>query len=137
MHRVVSLFDLIQIEKSREAFINNDMTLWYEILHELGFDINRDILEQKCLHRPLSTNEPFFGIRWIGTERKDEEWLSSPYCTRENKLEVIGIKDLEFQKDLLDMSRYPQWTQRAMEHMKDVGLEAFTVRYDNKSLYME
>lgn len=137
MHRAVSVYDLMQFEKSREVLLNWDESKFLDILFEIGFDLEREIEKQVVNHRPLTTNKEFFGVRWVGEERKDKDWMESDYCTPDNKLEAIGVIDLELQRELLDMARFPQWTQRAMDYMKDSGLEAFTIRYATNNVYLE
>lgn len=116
--RWVSVFDLLQFERSREAILNDDFTEFYNILYEIGIDIDKEIDVQYVTHRPLSTKTPFTGLRWVGEERRDKEWLESEWCTRENKLELLGAKDVSFLKEIIEMSKLPQFTQRAMDHLK-------------------
>ena len=75
--RWVSVFDLLQFERSREAILNDDFTEFYNILHEIGIDIDKEIDVQYVTHRPLSTKTPFTGLRWVGEERRDKEWTVS------------------------------------------------------------
>lgn len=119
MQRAVSVYDLLTFERSREAILNDDYAEFYNILNELGFDIDRDIDIQKCFHRPLTTpNKVKEGARWVGTERTDQEWVESEYCTEENKLKLLGLKDYAFAKELEMMGSLPQFTQRAMDYLR-------------------
>lgn len=119
MQREISLYDLMEFEKSRKVIVEGDYSGFYDILFELGVDIDEQIDTQDCLHRPLTSgNVVKYGTRWVGVERSDKEWMESEWCTRENKLRVMGRKDPEFVRDLEKMGSYPEFTQRAMDCLK-------------------
>lgn len=119
MQREISIYDLLMFERSREAILTDNYGEFYTILHELGFDVNEEIEVQECLHRPLTAlTEIVDTLRWVGWERVDKEWVDSVYCSDENKLRLLGVKDFSFAKQIVEMSRFPDFTQRAMDYLR-------------------
>lgn len=129
MHRAISIIDLLIFDEVKEILKNGDEKAFEELLFEIGFDINKHIHYQICLHRPMSymaaDKKPIESARWIGEERRDREWMESEYCTYDNKLELIGITDLGFQKELVGMSQPPNFTAMACNHLKENSLEGW------------
>lgn len=118
MHRVLSFYDVEQFPEAVEILINGEEKEVLNFFFSLGFDINRDIEQQYVNHRPMTTKEVWLTYRWIGDERKDEEWINSGYCTKENKLEITGMKDPHLLRDLVQMSRRPNFISMIMEYMQ-------------------
>lgn len=129
MHRIISVIDLLSCAESKEILKNEDEKAFEQLLFDIGFDINQHIDYQICLHRPMSylaaDKHPVEAGRWIGVERKDSAWLESEHCTYDNKLEIIGTKDLEFQKELVAMSQPPNFTLNICEHLKENSVEGW------------
>jgi cobalamin biosynthesis Co2+ chelatase CbiK len=118
MHRIISLVDLRSVPEAREIMEANDAAAWYRLLHDIGFDVNRDIEMEVVAHRPMTSQEVVTCPRWVGHERRDDVWMASEHCTFENKLEVIGIKDLAFQRELVAMGATPNYTAMFIDHIR-------------------
>jgi|SRR5690606_24015844 len=118
MHRALSFYDINKVPEAEEVFVSGDEVKIMNMLFDVGFDIKRPIEQQYCLHRAMTNNQVVEGWRFVGTERKDEEWLRSEYCTRENKLEVVGAKDFHLLKDLIVLDKRPNFTQMIVDHMQ-------------------
>lgn len=119
MQRAVSIFDLLHWESTKQIVHSGNELAFKALMFNLGFDITQEIVEEECYHRPLHTNKTMFGIRWVGRERTDEKWLSSKECTYDNKLERIGLVDVELQKDLLKMSTVPSIMEKMIAQMSE------------------
>lgn len=117
MQRAISVFDLLNWESTREVVLSGDREKLNNLLFELGFDLKEDIVEEECYHRPMHKNELMFGIRWVGRERTDEQWLSDEVCSYDNKLERIGLEDVELQRDLLKMYTVPSIMDKMIASM--------------------
>lgn len=135
MHRCISVIDLLRHKRSRKAIYESDFMEFYNILHEIGFDINKSIEEQNVWHRALHCNKPVLGVRWIGVERTDEEWMSSEYCTRENKMKELGKKDPSLVRELEKMSEIPKFTDRFMEFLSGETESGFKLRATSENTY--
>lgn len=120
MQRAVSIFDLLIYPESRAIVASEDREQLNQLLFSIGFDISKEIEEEVCWHRPLYTNELVYGIRWAGSERIDQEWLESKWCTFDNRLERIGLKDVELQRDLLKMCTVPSIMEKMIASMNDI-----------------
>lgn len=77
VHFSLSLFDLMKIPRFKEASKVNDVKVIEEVLYENGLDIKLGYKAVECLHRPLSSKEPFKGIRFESFERLDQDWIKS------------------------------------------------------------
>ena len=118
MHRIISLVDLRSVPEAREIMESLDYAAWYRLLHDIGFDVSREIEMEVVAHRPMSSQEVVTCPRWVGHERKDAEWVESIHCTFENKLERIGITDLAFQRELVAMGATPNYTAMFIDHIR-------------------
>ena len=118
MHRAVSVIDLLSFPESKAILQNDNKGEFVVLLHTIGFDIKQPIDYQVCHHRALIDGQVYYTGRWVGSERGDDEWLSSEYCTLENRIEKVGIKDLSFQEDLVRMSSLPNYTAMTIDKMK-------------------
>lgn len=123
MHRVVSTFDLLSFDESKKVLSEGSEEDLINLLYELGFSKDHEIEIQECAHRPMVTKAVYNGARFFGRERIDDEWLNSEYCTRENKLELIGVKDTSFLKELLEMSKETNFTAMIVSHINGPGLK--------------
>ena len=73
----LSVFDLMQIPRFKEASKLNDTKIIEEVLWENGLDVKQAYVTNHCLHRTLSSKIPFEGIRFEGQERLDRLWIKS------------------------------------------------------------
>lgn len=123
MFRAISVVDVLSCEEARQILLSQDETAFYTLLNDIGFDLKHEVDYEVCLHRPMVldkiTKTPVETGRWIGTERRDDWWLRSEHCSMENRLEMIGKKDVAFQKELLEMNRRPNFTAMACDYLAD------------------
>ena len=120
MQRAVSVFDLLNHPESKAVVASGDKEQLEQLLFSIGFDISKEIEEEMCWHRPLYTNETMYGTRWIGSERTDQEWLKSEFCTFDNRLERVGLKDVGLQRDLLKMCSVPSIMEKMIASMNEI-----------------
>ena len=119
MHRSISFYDLLLFDQSKQIVMEGKDVELLKLLHDIGFDITKELNYELCYHRPMSTNQVFYGDRIVGAERIDLEWLESEYCTMENRLEIAGMRDLELQRDMIEMMQVGNWTAAFIEYIKD------------------
>lgn len=118
MHRAVSVVDLLSFPESKAILQNNNKGEFVALLYTIGFDIKQPIDYQICNHRALIDGQIYYTGRWVGQERGDDEWLKSVYCTLENRIEKVGVKDLAFQEELNKMSAMPNYTAMTIEKIR-------------------
>jgi hypothetical protein len=82
----LSFYDLDQIVGFKSAKETNNLQELDRILWQCGLDISKGHCIRKCLHRPRSSNIPYDGLRFEGTERVDKEYLISGLASTEAKL---------------------------------------------------
>jgi energy-converting hydrogenase Eha subunit F len=88
------------------------------LLHSLGFCVKMGYTFEECYHRPFTskTKEPIYGMRIVGFERRDPEWVNSEHCSWENKIEEID----EYLKDDLEaMSKQSNFTADILKHIEN------------------
>lgn len=103
VHRAISCWDLMCYEESKEALMGNDEEKIKQILFSLGMDVEQPYDLESCHHRPLlkEDNSPWYGPRFVGVERQDEEYLKSGYASWEAK--VAASNDPHLRKELRRM----------------------------------
>jgi len=118
-HRAISMEDLRAVPEAYKVFMEGSHQDFMDLLYSIGFDTKKDIEVETVFHRPMVHSREVACPRWIGEERSDPEWMASPYCTLENKLVQIGKKDVTFQKELVEMGTFPNYTAMFVDHIKD------------------
>lgn len=73
----LSFYDLLQFPLFKISAKQDDKELMKKIFHEAGIDTNKEFELVEVLHRPITSKEPWFGLRVQGEERLDREWLES------------------------------------------------------------
>ena len=81
----LSFYDLLQYPLFKMAAKQNDEGLMKEIFYQAGMDTSKEFELVEVLHRPVSSKEPWFGLRVQGDERLDKEWLSAGCASFEAK----------------------------------------------------
>lgn len=123
MLRWISVTDLISFPDSKKIVLEGDEDKFAELLHDIGFDIEKGYEFEECLHRPMVfkgvDKQPIMGWRIVGTERRDNQWMMSGYASMENRLEKVGEKDVSLLKDMLDMSKQTNFTAMMIDDMKN------------------
>lgn len=111
----------ILVASSKQTDVEKGKTAFMEMLHDIGFDIERGVEMEVVKHRPMVHQKEVECPRWVGHERRDPEWMNSKHCTQENRLEVIGCTDLAFQKELVQMGQMPNFTAMFISHIQGVS----------------
>lgn len=96
----LSFYDLLQYPLFKMAAKQNDEYLMKEILYQAGMDTSKEFEIVEVLHRPLTTNDAWFGLRVQGEERLDKEHLNSGIATLEAQL---FTKDKSLAAELLSL----------------------------------
>jgi len=82
----LSFYDLLQYPLFKMAAKQDDKGLMNTIFYEAGIDTSKEFELVEVLHRPVSSKEPWFGLRVQGEERLDKLWLESGVASLEAKL---------------------------------------------------
>lgn len=103
--RFISTYDLMQDKDVKQAFKDNDEEKIKQVLYTLGIDTSEPYELESVIHRPLTKkdNEPWFGPRYSGSERMDQEYLNSGYASWDAKVEACN--DPSLRAELKNMSR--------------------------------
>lgn len=119
MIRSLSLYDIMNDPKGREIVQSGNEQDFKDMLWQLGFDVNKPIERQEVMHRPMSakTNEPVFGMRFVGTERTDGGWAKS----FDARMEEYRQNDFELYKEMTRMNYHHNHTGVLIEHMQSKG----------------
>lgn len=117
--RWISLGDLMLCEDAKEALLNNDTGAFYEQLHDAGWDINEPIEFEDVYCRSLLNSQVITLGRVVGEERTDDFWMSSPWCTFENRLEQAMLRDSLLGYEMKEMCRYYNFTGEIIRHLED------------------
>lgn len=87
----LSFYDLLQYPLFKMAAKQDDKELMKKIFHEAGIDTNKEFELVEVLHRPVSSKEPWFGLRVHGEERLDREWLESGVASFEARTYTTDV----------------------------------------------
>lgn len=124
--RYLSAYDLDKF--LQPSTIPDDAEL-LELLWAFGFDTrNFEVIEQHAYHRPVFalSYAPQYGRRWIGLERKDDQWVDSKYSSLDVRVATAGFSDLG--NVIGVMAKQSNFTGDLLDHMKNkrdvnIGLE--------------
>ena len=94
----VSFFDLLKFPLFKMAAKQDDKELMKKIFWDAGIDTTQEWELHECLHRPVTSKEPWYGLRVEGFERLDKEYLASGLASFEAK---TYTKDASLRLDLL------------------------------------
>lgn len=81
----LSFYDLLCYPLFKMAAKQDDRELMKKIFHEAGLDTSKEFELVEVLHRPVTSKEPWFGLRVEGFERLDREWLCTSVASFEAK----------------------------------------------------
>jgi hypothetical protein len=123
MIKYVSLYDIMNSPEGAALVRDGTEEQFLEFMSTIGFDTTKPIERQECYHRPLSskTNEPQFGMRFVGTERNDEGWRTSGRWSLDARLEEYRQNDFELYKEMYQMSYHFNHTGALIGHMLNKG----------------
>jgi hypothetical protein len=99
----LSLYDLIQIDKFKQAIKDGDQKKAEEVLHENGLAVGLGYEQVVCTHRCLTRKEPWYGVRYEGSERTDKEFLATGSASLDAHIASSG--DMTLRKELKNMSK--------------------------------
>ncbi len=123
MIRYLSLYDIMNSSIGAKAVRDGTEEDFKSFLWAAGFDTSKPIERQEVLHRPVSakTNEPVFGMRFVGTERSDDEWSKSGLRSFEARMEDYRQNNFELYKEMTRMNYHHNHTGSLIDHMKNKG----------------
>lgn len=81
----LSFYDLLKFPLFKIAAKQDDKELMKEIFYQAGIDTVEKFEIVEVLHRPVTSKEPWFGLRVHGSERLDKEWLQTDVASFEAK----------------------------------------------------
>lgn len=96
----VSFFDLLKFPLFKMAAKQDDKELMKKIFWEAGIDTTQEFELNECLHRPITSKQPWHGVRVEGFERLDKEYLISGLASFEAK---TYTKDASLRLTLLQL----------------------------------
>lgn len=122
MIRYISTFDLLSNDEAKKIVVNEDYTKFYDLLFDIGFDINKEVFWEEAYCRSMISHNIICLGRWVGFERRDSEWLCSEYCTLENRILANGKKDPSLMLELSSMSKTANFTGILLDNIeREVG----------------
>lgn len=123
MIKYISLYDIMNAPGGAELVRNGTEEDFLNFLLAIGFDVNKPIERQECYHRPITrkTNEPVFGMRFVGTERSDDEWRKSGLWSLDARLEEYRQSDFELYKEMYQMNYTHNFTGAIINHIISRG----------------
>lgn len=116
MYVEISESDLMRFPSTRKILESGDEYDIKIMFYALGMDMDLPIEVYQCNHRNLE-GDVVFGNRYSGSERRDHFWMTSGYCSEENRRDVSTGNDLGFKMELNEMSRFPCFTQLFIDHL--------------------
>lgn len=123
MIKYISLYDIMSSPEGAALVKDGTEEDFLAFLYAIGFDTSKSVERQECYHRPLTrkTNDPVFGMRFVGTERSDDEWRSSGMYSMDARLEEYRQNDFELFKELYQMSYTHNFTGAIIDHIISKG----------------
>ena len=83
VHMSRSFYDLMQYPPFKKAVQQENKEEFEKILFELGFDLEQGYEIIEILHRPITTNQAWYGSRIEGMERTDPVYIKSGNASRD------------------------------------------------------
>lgn len=114
----VSVWDICRVPEAKDILLSDDLTAIYDMLYNIGFDINFQIDVESCYHRTIY-KEIVYAPRFVGFPRLDEEWMNSGYATHEEWKMSLGRKDVSLLREIEDMSRESNFTGELIAHLEN------------------
>lgn len=114
----VSVWDICRIPEAKDIILSDNLSAIYQMLHDIGFDINHQIDVESCYHRTIY-KEIVYAPRFVGFPRLDEEWLNSGYATHEEWKMAVGKRDVSLLKEIELMSRESNFTGELIAHLEN------------------
>ena len=123
MIKYISLYDIMNSPEGATLVRNGTEEDFLQFLHAIGFDTNKPVERQEVYHRPITakTNQPVFGMRFVGTERSDDEWRKSGAWSLDARMEEYRNNDFELYKEMYKSSYHFNHTGALIQHMMSKG----------------
>jgi hypothetical protein len=123
MIKYISLYDIMATPEGVAMVRDGTEEEFLQFLFTIGFDTNKPVERQEVYHRPITakTNEPQFGMRFVGTERNDDDWKKSGGWSLDARLEEYRANDFELYKELYQMSYTHNFTGAIIGHIISKG----------------
>lgn len=131
MIKYISLYDIMAIPQGAAMVRDGTEEEFLNFLWAIGFDKNKPIERQEVYHRPFTskTNEPVFGMRFVGTERSDDEWRKSGLWSMDARLEEYRTNDFELYQQMYQMSYSHNFTGAIIDHIINKGTRGSHLPY--------
>ncbi|MCK9530414.1 MAG: hypothetical protein M0R77_07625 [Gammaproteobacteria bacterium] len=114
----MSVWDMCRIPEVKDILLADDLTETYNLLYDVGFDINKEIYVESCYHRTIY-KEVVYAPRFVGEERLDDSWINSGYASEEAWKILVGKKDVSLLRLLEEMSKESNFTGEITEHLSN------------------
>jgi hypothetical protein len=123
MIKWLSLYDIMNSPEGAALVRDGTEEQFLEFMHAIGFDTNKPIERQECYHRPFTrkTNDPVFGMRFVGTERNDDAWRKSGMWSLDARLEEYRATDFDLYQEMYRMNYHFNHTGALIGHMLSKG----------------
>lgn len=118
MVKWMAVWDMLTIPEVKDILLSDDMAEIYKLLHDVGFNIDREISVDSCYHR-LVNKQIVFGPRFVGSERFDKEWLESGYASEDVWKKEIGKRDVSLLKEIEILGKTSNFTGQIMDHLSN------------------
>jgi hypothetical protein len=119
----VSFYDLLQYPLFKMSAKQDDKELMKKIFWEAGIDTTQEFELHECNHRPVTSKQPWYGLRVEGFERLDQEWLLSGAASFEAK---TYTKDASLRLDLLRLDpRNSVHKKKSVDEDVECSVEVF------------
>ena len=116
--RAISVIDLLSVPEMKEIVMERDVEAFTKAMWDSGFDTQYGLMYQVCWHRTFFDKTPVYTGRFVSEERSDKEWMNSGNASYEKRLEQYGKTDREFQRMLIEMNAYPNFTGIVIDNME-------------------
>lgn len=103
MSMILSFEDLFSVPELKAMVTEGRDEDFSKAIYALGVDTAYVVETDVCYHRTLR-GKVVYGLRLVGTERIDEEWMKSGYASEDARKRVVAQYDLELLKDIEQMS---------------------------------
>lgn len=133
MIKLFSVYDILSLPQfshhSQFTLVEkeNDSAIG-EALFPVGLDNNKDIEVFACKHRRVDGSMAV-GYVYSGFERKDKEWMDSPYCSMDARIDAQ--KDGDLKAELIRLShtsgimQFKEDETAITKYMREITVETY------------
>lgn len=123
----LSFFDLLQYPLFKMAARLDDTKLMKTIFYEAGLDVSKGFEIIERLHRPVTSNQPWKGLRVEGFERLDRDYIQNMRPSLDAVIASSGDESLIAELRSLN----PQCDKSVFDDEKECGVDIPDVEYTN------